>query len=124
MLKEDVYNEINNEIMNLSSRIKEFNVKTPKKLLCSLQIIKLLLKFFIAFYELNKSSDEITRNIENETDDNADFIDTSKDKLICRSVIDKAIQQTDLVPDQNLYTIMLLKKTQYTREFLMAKNKN
>lgn len=119
-----MYNEINNEIMNLSSRIKEFNVKTPKKLLCSLQIIKLLLKFFIAFYELNKSSDEITLNIENETDDNVDFIDTSKDKLICRSLIDKAIQQTELVPDQNLYTIMLLKKTQYTREFLMVRNKN
>lgn len=112
--------------MNLSSRLKEFDTKTCKKLLCSLQMSKLLLKFFIAFYELNKSVDTRLDNTEDMDEDREEdqHRSSSRDKLLSRSIVEKAAQQTELVPDQNLFAVMLVKKSQYTREFLMPKSRH
>lgn len=107
--------------MNLSAKIKEFDTKTPNKLLCWLQMTKFLLRFLTVFYELNKTSDEICQNSSGVYDDNAHI---SSYKKLNRLIIEKAIQQIELVPDQNLFTVMLLKKTQYTREFLIPKSRN
>ena len=101
--------------MNLSTRLKEFDTKTAKKQLCSLKMSKLLLKFFIAFYELNKSVDSGSE----ENEDNEE-----KERYLTRSIVEKSMQQAELVPDQNLFTVMLVKKSQYTREFLMLKGRH
>lgn len=112
--------------MNLSAKIKEFEVKTPNKLLCSIQMAKLLLKFFISFYDINKNA----RNYNSCSDSEAEEEDASrssheykKEKILSRSVIEKANHQIELIPDQNLFTMMLLKKTQYTRETLIPKGR-
>lgn len=124
-MNDELYSEIHNQIMNLSSKIKEFDTKTPNKLLCSLQMAKLLLKFFISFYDINKNARSCNSYSESETDD--EYMSRShedkKEKILSRSVIEKANHQIELIPDQNLFTMMLLKKTQYTREKLISKGR-
>ena len=58
LLDKELLKETNEQLMNLSSKFKEFDTKTPKKLLCSLLMSKLILKYLNAFKELTMGEDQ------------------------------------------------------------------
>jgi hypothetical protein len=141
-LGEDTLKEINNQLINLSSRLKEFDTKTPKKLLCSLHISKLILKYFNVFSELSSSdSDSLTRaeqrrirQVSNDADDmlekeeQQEAEDSDDDEargnsnVLTKQIVDKADRLTENVPDQDVIGTMLLKKSRYMHDFL-SKNR-
>jgi hypothetical protein len=128
-LGEDTLKEIHNHLFNLSSRLKEFDAKTPKKLLCSLQISKLLLKYFNVFDEL-KSGDsrrsEKTRavGVEDQLVEDSDEEDISESSnVLTKQIVDKADRLTENVPDQDVIGTMLLKKSKYMHDFLSKKSR-
>jgi hypothetical protein len=91
---------------------------------------KLLLKFFNAFTELNSNSDEQqqtkNKSQNKHNDDDDDDVDDemeSKMKILTKTIVDKAVQQTESVPDHDLVGTMLLKKSKYTHDYLMTKTR-
>jgi hypothetical protein len=62
-LTDENMKELNHQLINLSSRIKEFDSKTPKKLLCVFTMAKMLLKYFYVFNELNNSNSSSSSSV-------------------------------------------------------------
>jgi len=114
VLSPDMQNEIHQQLLSLSSRMKEFDSKTNKKLLCSIEMCKLLLKFFLLFNEMNNNNEIYGDNDESISEER------SAEKLIYKSVVDKAIRLAECEPDQNVLGTMLLEKSKYTHNFLIS----
>ena len=128
VLSEDLYKEIHNQLINLSSRLKELDNKTPKRTQCSLQISKLLLKYFNIFNELNSSldskldsDDRINELAEEEESDEESL--SSRAKILTKQIVEKADRLTNSVPDQDIIGTMLLKKSKYIHDFLTRKSR-
>ena len=115
--------ELRDQANALSARIKEFDCKTPKKLLCCINISKLLLKLFNFLYEL-KSSENGSKGNEEEEDiliyetGMGDSLkgSKSKSKLVTSYMIEKACQLTDNVPDEIMSGTMQMKKAKFAIE--------
>lgn len=98
--------ETNEQLMNLSSRLKEFDTKSSKKLLCSLVISQLVLKYFNVLNEMMNVNEQ-------------EMEDASR--KITKQNVEKAEQHTLLVPDQELLKTVLLKKVVNSKIFLGQK---
>ncbi|CAF0852273.1 unnamed protein product [Brachionus calyciflorus] len=94
ILDEDLIKESNEQLMNLSSRLKEFDTKNAKKLLCSLMMSQLVLKFFNVFNELTANEDQ-------------EIQDEETGRKLTKLIVEKAQQQTLQVPDQELLLLHL-----------------
>lgn len=117
-LSVDSLGMIQDQLFSLSSRLKEFadNNKQGgnKKLLCSLHMSKLLLKYFNILGEL-----ESRASGDQEIVDDVDQDDQMR--VITRTIVEKADRMTQSVPDKDLIGTMLLKKQKYMHESLMSK---
>jgi hypothetical protein len=137
-LSDENLKELNHQLISLSSRLKEFDNKTPKKLLCSLNMSKLLLKYFNVFNELNNTNnscgtttrskkflyDKETNGENNEeTDDEIEDEEKSTSKCLTRQIVERASHLTECIPEQDLMCTMLLKKSKYTHDFLLLSRK-
>lgn len=78
---------------------------------------KLLLKFFNVFSEVNNNElearDEMGESIQQE----------KETKFLNKSIIERACQLTDTVPENDLMHTMLLKKSKYTHDFLSLRRR-
>lgn len=119
ILNDENYAEIHNQIMNLSTRIKDFDTKTPQKLLCSLNMSKLLLKLFNAFNELNSNVQSDHENEDDELEEKG-----SELKILTKSIVENAVHLTDSVPDIDLFRTMMLKKFNYSKMVLKSKGRH
>ena len=136
-LSDDNLKELNHQLISLSSRLKEFDSKTPKKLLCSLRMSKLLLKYFNVFNEMNNANTNasnlntlcqsklLSANESDESQDENDDDTTSKNatKCLTRQIVERASHLTECIPEQDLMGTMLLKKSKYTHDFLLLSRK-
>ena len=133
-LSDENLKELNHQLISLSSRLKEFDSKTPKKLLCSLNMSKLLLKFFNVFNELNNTSNGIAKTTKfpyekednSESNDDQDSIEDQENKTskcLTRQIVERASHLTESIPEQDLMGTMLLKKSKYTHDFLLLSRK-
>jgi hypothetical protein len=138
-LSEDTLKEIHNQLFNLSSRLKEFDTKTPKKLICCLHISKLILKYFNIFNELGSGSNGLlaatprSRGLDQQLmgsdDDEADEDEEQEREearratVLTKQIVDKAERLTESVPDQDVIGTMLLKKSKYMHDFLSRKSR-
>lgn len=86
----------------------------------------MLLKFFNAFNELNNCSNDDDEEIMGDDQLAAGMSTKLKttDKLLTKSIVEKASQQTESVPDHDLIGTMLMKKSKYTHDCLMSKNRH
>ena len=112
--------EIHQQLLSLSSRMKEFDSKTNKKLLCSIEICKLLLKFFLLFNEMNNNNESYEDNEESISEERA----RPAEKIIHKWIVDKAARLTECEPDQNVLGTMLLEKSKYTHHYLLSTKKH
>lgn len=127
-LSDENLKELNHQLISLSSRLKEFDNKTPKKLLCSLNMSKLLLKYFNVFNELNNTNKslynkEINGENNEDTDDEIEDEEKSTSKCLTRQIVERASHLTECIPEQDLMCTMLLKKSKYTHDFLLLSRK-
>lgn len=100
VIDDETIAETNEQLMNLSARLKEFDTKSSKKLLCSLVISQLVLKYFNVLNEMmgvnEQEMDEVCRKMTKQN-------------------VEKAEQITLLVPDQDLLRTVMLKKVIYSK---------
>lgn len=105
-IDDEMINETNEQLMSLATRLKEFDTKSSKKLLCSLIISQLVLKYFNVLNEMMNANDQ----------EMEDLI-----RKMTKQSVEKAEQQTLLVPDQELLKTVMLKKVVYSKIFLDQK---
>jgi hypothetical protein len=140
-LSDDNLKELNHQLISLSSRLKEFDSKTPKKLLCSLRMSKLLLKYFNVFNEMNNANTNASNlstqqcrsklldaNASDESQDenhdhDQDTTSKTATKCLTRQIVERASHLTECIPEQDLMGTMLLKKSKYTHDFLLLSRK-
>ena len=115
-MDDEILKELNHQLISLSSRLKEFDSKSPKKLLCLLTMSKLLLKFFNVFSEVNNNEMEALGEM-------GESIQEHETKVLTKSIIERACQLTDTVPEHDLMGTMLLKKSKYTHDFIMLRRR-
>ncbi|RNA23314.1 nuclear pore complex Nup98-Nup96 isoform X1 [Brachionus plicatilis] len=106
LVDNDMVSEINEQLMSLSTRLKEFDAKSSKKLLCSLTMSQLLLKYFNVLNEMMNVNDQEMEDIA---------------RKMTKQNIEKAEQETLLVPDQDLLRTVMLKKVIYSKMFIAQK---
>ena len=131
VLGEDNLKDIRNQLFNLSARLKEFDTKSAKKLLCSLQISKLLLKYFNVFNEMNsvessdkpESDDMNDSELQDEEDKKNGEVEKVTANVLTKQIVEKAERLTESVSDQDVIGTMLLKKSRYMHDFLTRKNR-
>ena len=123
VLTEETYTAIHHELLALSARLKEFDTRTPKKLLCSFHMARLLLKFFNAFQELSEEAGGEAPGPGDEDESSPATAVRSTDRVLSRAIVERAIQQTETIPEHSLFNKMLIKKSQYTHQSLMPKNR-
>ena len=114
--------ELRDQANALSARIKEFDCKTPKKLLCFINISKLLLKLFNFLYEL-KVSENSSRDEDQEAEQEDMIYEAGmgdslrgKGKLVTSYMIEKACQLTDNELDETMSGTMQMKKAKFAME--------
>ena len=123
ILNEDLLKETNDQIVSLSTRIKELkdlDCSTAKKLLVCVQISKMLLNFFNILIELNSS--DMNQLYGGEADDDEEEMSDNLDgnKTLTKQMVEKASKLTDSVPCHEIIQTMIMKKTKHTRPYLMA----
>ena len=110
-------NELRDQTNSLSLRIKDFDSKTPKKLLCCINISKLLLRVYNFLYELTANESEMDDDQQQQQlmEESSQF---NNNKLVSLTLIEKANQLTQNVPDQDIIGNMLLTKSKLARASL------
>ena len=112
--------EINDQIVNLSTRVKELkdlDCSTDKKLLVCIKISKMLLNFFHVLIELNSS--ELNNEMDDDDDDMAECSSDGTRKLT-KSMCEKAFKATDSIPYHEIIQTMIMTKTKHTRTYLRS----
>ena len=109
--------ETNDQLVNLSNRLKEFDSRTPKKLFCLLVISKLLLKYFNVFIELNnrETSDLDHLNLNDETKSSQ-----SNQNFLTKAICEKSFEMTNSISDHDIIGTMLLKKSKFTHDLILS----
>lgn len=123
LLGAELLKEINDQIISLSTRIKELKDlhcttdKSSKKLLVCIDISKMLLKFFNTLIELN--SNELNQSNDNS---NVEFPDSDsvQIKKFTKPMCDKAFKLTNSIPYHEIIQAMIMTKTKHTRTYLMS----
>jgi len=123
ILNEDMLKETNDQIVSLSTRIKELkdlDCSTAKKLLVCVHISKMLLNFFNILSEIN--SNDINQLYGGEGDDDEEEMsdDLDGNKTLTKQMVEKASKLTDSVPCHEIIQTMIMKKTKHTRTYLMS----
>lgn len=118
-IDEETVKETHDQLINLSNRLKEFDSRSPKKLFCLLAISKLLLKYFNVFIEMNNTENN-EKDAFNFNDDDDEESETSNQKVFTKSLVDRAFEMTNSIPDQDILGTMQLKKSKFTHDLILS----